>query len=73
MTQYVLCHGAWGGGWGWTRVAAILRGGGHEVFTPTYTGLGERVHLAAPEVDLQTHIDDVCNVIWYERLREFVP
>lgn len=72
MTKYVLCHGAWGGGWGWTRVAAVLRGGGHEVFTPTYTGLGERVHLAAPEVDLRTHIDDVRNVIRYERLDDFV-
>ena len=72
MTAYVLCHGAWGGGWAWTRVARILRGHGHEVFTPTYTGLGERAHLLTPEVDLETHISDVRGVIRCERLDDFV-
>lgn len=72
MTTYVLCHGAWGGGWGWARVARILRDAGHEVFTPTYTGLGERSHLLSPDVDLETHIQDVRGVIRYEDLRDFV-
>lgn len=72
MTTFVLCHGAWGGGWGWTRVARILRDSGHEVFTPTYTGLGERAHLATPEIDLETHIADVRGLIRYERLDDFV-
>lgn len=72
MATFVLCHGAWGGGWGWTRVAALLRAVGHEVFAPTYTGLGERVHLLSPEVDLETHILDVRNVIRFERLDDFV-
>ena len=56
MTTIVLCHGAWGGGWSWTGVADILRNQGHRVFVPTYTGLGERTHLASPDVDLSTHI-----------------
>jgi pimeloyl-ACP methyl ester carboxylesterase len=72
MTTFVCCHGAWGGGWGWRRVAKILRDAGHEVFTPTYTGQGERSHLMGPDVDLETHIMDVRNVIKYERIDDFV-
>ena len=72
MTNFVLCHGAWGGGWGWKRVVQILRDAGHSVFTPTYTGLGERAHLMSPDIDLETHISDVRGVIQYERLDEFV-
>jgi pimeloyl-ACP methyl ester carboxylesterase len=45
---------------------------GHEVFTPTYTGLGERAHLASPANDLQTHIHDVHNVLEFEDLRDVV-
>lgn len=72
MTTFLCCHGAWGGGWGWRRVAQILRDAGHQVFTPTYTGQGERSHLLTPDVDLETHIMDVRNVIKYERLKDFV-
>ncbi len=56
MATYVLVHGAWHGGWCWNRVAPLLRAAGHEVFTPTLTGLGERSHLANPDIDLNTHI-----------------
>ena len=72
MTTFVLCHGAWGGGWGWARVARILRDAGHEVFTPTYTGLGERTHLLTPDVNLETHIQDVRGVLHYEDLNDVV-
>jgi pimeloyl-ACP methyl ester carboxylesterase len=71
MTTFVLCHGAWSGGWAWTGIADILRERGHRVFVPTYTGLGERAHLASPEVDLSTHITDVRALIEWERLGEF--
>jgi len=70
MTDFVLVHGTWGGGWQWRPVAERLRGGGHRVFTPTLTGLGERAHLVTPATDLATHIDDVANVIAWEELRE---
>lgn len=72
MSNIVLVHGMWMGGWIWRDVAARLRAAGHDVYTPTLTGLGERVHLARPEVDLETHIDDVVNVILYEDLRDVV-
>src|SRR5262245_10593264 len=49
LTTYVLVHGAWAGSWKWRFVAPILRRAGHEVFTPTLTGLGERAHLASPD------------------------
>jgi pimeloyl-ACP methyl ester carboxylesterase len=63
MTAYVLVGGAWLGGWCWDRVADRLRADGHEVYPVTLTGLGDRSHLAAPEVDLDTHIADVVTVI----------
>ena len=45
---------------------------GHRLVTPTYTGLGERAHLANPSIDLETHIQDILNVIKYEDLRDIV-
>ncbi len=72
MTAYLLCQGAWRGGWYWNRVASILRAAGHAVFTPTYTGLGERAHLLTREVNLETHIADMEGVIRCEELEDFV-
>lgn len=69
---FVLVHGAWHGGWCWQRVADRLRGGGHTVFTPTLTGLGERSHLLHRGIDLTTHIADVVNVMKWERLKDVV-
>ncbi|MFL5760925.1 MAG: alpha/beta fold hydrolase [Thermomicrobiales bacterium] len=68
MATFVLVHGAVVGGWCWRWVAPYLRAAGHDVRTPTLTGLGERVHLASPQVDLDTHIADVVNVLRYEDL-----
>ena len=68
MATYMLVPGAWLGGWCWQAVARRLREQGHEVYPVTLTGLGERVHLARPETDLETHIADVVNVMEYEAL-----
>ncbi len=73
MATYVIVHGAWGGGWAWRRsVGALLREAGHEVFTPTLTGLGERAHLASPEIGLDTHIADLLGVLECEDLRDVI-
>lgn len=64
----VIVHGAWVGGWRWRGVSDLLRDRGHHVFTPTLTGLGERVHLTSPAVNLSMHARDVANVIHFERL-----
>jgi pimeloyl-ACP methyl ester carboxylesterase len=66
--MYVLVGGAWLGGWAWKSVAQQLRDRGHDVYPATLTGLGERVHLARPEIELETHITDVINLIAYEDL-----
>jgi pimeloyl-ACP methyl ester carboxylesterase len=68
----VLVPGACLGGWAWLQVARDLRGRGHDVYPVTLTGLGERVHLATPEVDLETHIADVVNLLDYEALEDAV-
>ena len=72
MATFVLCHGAHGGGWQWRTVADLLRANGHTVFTPTLTGHGERVHLANPDIDLDTFITDVANVIRFEELDDVI-
>ena len=69
---FVLVHGAWHGGWCWSRVADRLRRGGHAVFTPTLTGLAERSHLLQPGIDIGTHVADVVNVMRWERLTDIV-
>jgi pimeloyl-ACP methyl ester carboxylesterase len=69
---FVLVHGAWHGGWCWQRVAERLRSGGHAIFTPTLTGLGERSHLLRAGIDLRTHIADVVNVMKWEELTDVV-
>lgn len=72
MATYVLVGGAWIGGWAWKDVARGLRAHGHDVYPSTLTGLGERAHLAHPEVNLETHIADVVNLIGYEDLADVV-
>ncbi|MXO61297.1 alpha/beta fold hydrolase [Altererythrobacter salegens] len=69
---FVLVPGAWCGGFVYDDVAAILRAGGHTVYTPTLSGLGERVHLLDDKLNLTTHIDDIVNVIRYNQLENVV-
>lgn len=70
--NFVLVHGAWHGGWCYARVRDMLAARGHRVFTPTLTGLGERSHLMSRDIDLDTHIADVVNVIRWEGLDRVV-
>ncbi|HEV3331226.1 MAG TPA: alpha/beta hydrolase [Bryobacteraceae bacterium] len=72
MSTYVLVHGAWHGSWCWKRVRKALQARGHEVFTPTLTGIAERSHLLSPPVDLETHVADVINLIRWEELSDVV-
>jgi pimeloyl-ACP methyl ester carboxylesterase len=72
VAVFVVAHGAWSAAWAWKKMRPLLRGAGHELWTPTYTGLGERAHLASPAVDLDTHIADVIGVLEMEDLREVV-
>jgi pimeloyl-ACP methyl ester carboxylesterase len=69
---FLVCHGAWSAGWAWKKMRPLMQAAGHRLFTPSYTGLGERAHLANPSIDLETHIEDVLNVIQYEDLSDIV-
>ncbi|WP_395703545.1 alpha/beta fold hydrolase [Aquabacterium sp.] len=72
MSTFVLVHGAWSGAHGFRHLRRGLQAAGHEVFTPSLTGLGERVHLLSPQVNLGTHVRDVVNQVLYEDLRDIV-
>jgi pimeloyl-ACP methyl ester carboxylesterase len=69
---FLVCHGAWSAGWAWKKLHPLMHAAGHRLVTPSYTGLGERAHLANPSIDLETHIADILNVIEYEDLRDIV-
>lgn len=70
MTTIVLAHGAWSAAWAWKKMRPLFAAAGHAFYSPTYTGLGERAHLASPEIDLSVHIQDVVGVIETEDLRD---
>jgi pimeloyl-ACP methyl ester carboxylesterase len=72
MATVVIVPGGWHGGCELSPFARKLRALGHEVFTPTLTGLGERWHLAATRPNLDTHIQDVANVLEFEDLSNVV-
>ena len=73
MPTFVIVHGAWGGAWSWNKfVVPMLREAGQSVYAVTLTGLGERTHLASPDVTLDTHIQDVVNVLFYEDLTDVI-
>jgi pimeloyl-ACP methyl ester carboxylesterase len=72
MAAFVLVPGMWLGGWAWHAVAEPLRAAGHTVYPVTLTGLGERVHLGGPQVNVDTHVTDVVNLLRYEALTNVV-
>src|SRR6266536_5517997 len=63
MANFILVHGGWFGAWCWYKVVPLLQAAGHSVYTPTLTGVGEQAALLAPEIGLDTHIQDVVNLI----------
>jgi len=72
MALFVVAHGAWSAGWAWKKMHPLMAAKGHRLVTPTYTGLGDRIHLANPDIDLDTHITDVVNLLFYEDLKDVV-
>lgn len=69
---FVVAHGAWSAGWAWKKMHPLMAAAGHRLLTPTYTGLGERGHLADRSNDLETHIRDIRGVLFYEDLRDVI-
>jgi pimeloyl-ACP methyl ester carboxylesterase len=70
--NFVLVHGGWHGGWVWERLVPYLTKAGYEVFTPTLTGLGEKANLTAPDIGLNTHIQDILTLLEKENLRNVI-
>lgn len=72
MATFVLVHGAFTGGWHWQRVRRALSALGHEVYTPTLTGAGERRHLLSRDLRLSVHVEDIASVLFHENLQDVV-
>ena len=69
---FVLAHGSWHGGWCWKRVAERLRSKGHTVYTPSYTGMGDRAHLLSKDITIDTFVEDLVGVIQSYELTKVV-
>jgi pimeloyl-ACP methyl ester carboxylesterase len=67
---FVLVHGAYHGGWCWRRVADLLEARGHKVYAPSLTGNGDRCHLLRNEINLDTQIADIANLVTWEDLND---
>ncbi len=72
MATFVVCHGAWSAGWVWKKMHPLMRAKGHELITPTYTGLGERTHLATSAIGLEHHVQDMLMVLQIEDVRDAI-
>jgi len=72
VATILVAHGAWSAGWAWKKMHPLLAARGHRLVTPTYTGLGDRAHLAHRGIDLDAHIEDLLAVMLYEDLRDVV-
>lgn len=72
MATFVLCHGGWAGGWQWRAISNPLCARGHAVYTPTFTGCGERIHLGHRDVNLDTHLLDIVNLFRFEELQDVI-
>jgi len=72
MTNFVLVHGAYQGGWIWQRVAARLTAAGNKVFAPTLDGCAERRHALRPGITTETHGAELAELLFFEDLRDVV-
>jgi pimeloyl-ACP methyl ester carboxylesterase len=72
MATFVLAHGSWHGGWCWRKLTPVLREHGHDVHTPTFTGMGERYHLLSDDASVATHVRDLVQVIIYQDLHDVI-
>src|SRR5690242_10753298 len=72
MSTFLVAHGSWSAGWAWKKMHPLMAARGHRLVTPTYTGIGALSHLAHREINLDTHIEDMLRVLFYEDLRDVI-
>ncbi|MFD2473361.1 alpha/beta hydrolase [Amycolatopsis silviterrae] len=63
MTTFLLVHGAWHSGRAWDRVVPLLESAGHRVLAPSLTGYGDKKHLLSPDIGLDTHVQDIVDLL----------
>jgi len=72
MTNFVLIHGSYQGGWIWQRVANRLRAAGHTVYAPSLDGCAERKYSLRPGITTETHATEIADLLFYEDLHDVV-
>jgi pimeloyl-ACP methyl ester carboxylesterase len=72
MATYILVPGGWHGGWYFQGFAEALRARGHQAYAITLTGLGKRQRRLRAGVDLDTHVDDVVQLLETGNLSEVI-
>jgi len=72
MSTFVLVHGSWHGGWCWKKVVFNLVKKGHLCFAPTLSGMGERFHIATPNMGLSVHVQDITNLLEFEDISNVI-
>ncbi len=72
MTTFILIHGMWHGGWCWEKLSALLKTAGHNVHAPTLAGLAERADMLNDDIDLNTHVQEIMDLISYNNLRDVI-
>jgi len=72
VATIVLLHGGGGGGWMWRYVAPALAAAGHSLFTPTFSGVGDRRHLIRRDLTHWTHVLDIANLLEFEEVENAV-
>jgi pimeloyl-ACP methyl ester carboxylesterase len=72
MATFLIAHGAWSAGWAWKKMPGRLRAAGHDMLTPSYTGMGERSHLVSRTINLETHVTDILAVLHYQDLHDVI-
>ncbi|HTT81576.1 MAG TPA: alpha/beta fold hydrolase, partial [Stellaceae bacterium] len=70
MTNFVLLHGSYQGGWIWQRVADRLRAQGHRVYAPSLDGCGERKVHVRPGITVESQADEIAQLLFYEDLTD---
>jgi pimeloyl-ACP methyl ester carboxylesterase len=59
MSTFVLVHGAWQTAGTWDLLVPLLKKQGHQVVTPSLSGLGANQSQLTPDITLLQHVEDV--------------
>jgi pimeloyl-ACP methyl ester carboxylesterase len=72
MATFVLIPGGWRGGWTFADFVARLRRAGHEAYALSLSGLDDVPEPSAANINLDTHIADVVELLAVEDLSEAI-